>query len=351
MLPKEMFLMPVINLSRKRSPMPVDMDLAAGYILRVQKKDGEIPWSENGKTDPWDHVECAMGLTVAGYNDAARKAYQWSRATQAADGSWWSEYLAGMPKPGAHKDANMSAYIASGVRHYFLATGDVDFLEFMWPTVKRAMGFIMRLQGPGGEIYWAQRADYSISRKALLTGSSAIYLSLCSAIEIARILGRKKSIWEAAAKRLGHAIRNKPQLFDQTKARYAMDWYYPVLSGAVSDSAARARLKKGWRRFIMDGWGVRCVSDQSWVTMAETAELVVTLAAMAEYELAGILFEWIRANQYNNGAYWTGLTVPDRHIYTMEKTTWTGAAVLLAADILYEISPAHRLFSTGHRPP
>lgn len=345
-----MTLVPVSNVSKKRSLVPIDIDLAAGYILSVQKEDGEIPWSEKGKTDPWDHVECAMGLTVAGCHAAARRAYEWSCATQAVDGSWWSAYQAGAPEPGAHKDANMTAYIAAGVRHYFLATGDMDFLAFMWPTVKRAMDFVRQLQGPGGQIFWAQRADNTISQRALLTGSSAIYLSLCSAIEIARVLGKPVPAWEHAASRLGHAIRNKPQLFDQTKARYAMDWYYPILSGAISGAAARARVKKAWRRFMMDGWGIRCVSDQSWVTMAETAEVVITLATMAEYNMAQTLFEWIRTNQYENGAYWTGLTVPDRQIYTREQTTWTGAAVLLAADILYEISPACRLFSASPRP-
>lgn len=342
--------MAVSNVSIKRSLVPIDIDLTADYILSVQKEDGEIPWSENGKTDPWDHVECAMGLTVAGRHTAAKRAYEWSCAAQTGDGSWWSAYQAGAPEPGAHKDANMTAYIAAGVRHYFLATGDMDFLAAMWPTVKRAMAFVRRLQGSGGQIYWAQRADDSISQRALLTGSSAIYLSLCSAIEIARVLGKQVPTWQRAASRLGHAIRNKPQLFDQTKARYAMDWYYPILSGAVSGAAARTRVKKAWRRFIMDGWGIRCVSDQNWVTMAETAELVITLGAMAEYNMAHTLFEWIRTNQYENGAYWTGLTVPDRQIYTREQTTWTGAAILLAADILYEISPACRLFSASHRP-
>jgi len=44
----------------------IDVDSTAEYILSVQKTDGEIPWSKGGKTDPWDHVESAMGLTVCG---------------------------------------------------------------------------------------------------------------------------------------------------------------------------------------------------------------------------------------------------------------------------------------------
>ena len=33
------------------------------YILKVQSKDGSIPWEKDKKLDPWDHVEAAMGLS------------------------------------------------------------------------------------------------------------------------------------------------------------------------------------------------------------------------------------------------------------------------------------------------
>lgn len=339
--------MPVTRSLPSPLPTPVNTHLTADYIAGVQKKTGEIPWYENGKTDPWDHVECAMGLTVAGRLSAAERAYGWSRDSQCADGAWWSEYEGGSPRPGAHKDANMSAYIAVGVCHYFLATRDRDFLEAMWPTVEKAMDFVLRLQGPGGEIYWAERADGSISRTALVTGSSSIYLSLRCALHIVAELGLDRPAWAHAANRLGIALREKPHLFDQTKARYAMDWYYPLLCGVLCAEAARDRLTAGWHTFMMDGWGVRCVSDHPWVTMAETSELVMTLAGMAEMETAFTLFEMICTNQHANGAYWTGITVPDRRIYTQEQTTWTGAAILLATDMLYQLTPSRRIFVRG----
>jgi len=39
-----------------------------------------------------------------------------------------------------------------------------------------------------------------------------------------------------------------------------------------------------------------------------------------------------------------GVTFPDMVIWPEEKTTWTAAAVILAYDALYEISPAGHLF-------
>ena len=61
----------------------VDIASTAEFILCVQKPNGEIPWSIGGKTDPWDHVESAMGLSVAGYLREAERAYEWMEATSA----------------------------------------------------------------------------------------------------------------------------------------------------------------------------------------------------------------------------------------------------------------------------
>ena len=51
----------------------------AESIAAVQLRSGEIPWSDGGHTDPWDHVECAMALTAAGLFEESRAAYEWSR--------------------------------------------------------------------------------------------------------------------------------------------------------------------------------------------------------------------------------------------------------------------------------
>ncbi|MFC1857058.1 phenyltransferase domain-containing protein [Thermodesulfobacteriota bacterium] len=322
----------------------IDISPTAEFIASVQRPDGEIPWSQGGKTDPWDHVESAMALTIGGRFKEAHKAYLWSKNTQLQDGSWWSYYTNGSVSPSAYKDTNMTAYIAVGVLHYYLATGAKDFLRLMWPTVCKAMDYVIALQGSDGQIFWAKRSDDSVDKRALLTGSSSIYKSLVCALKIASILGEKKIDWKVGATKLGEAIREKPQAFDQSKSRYSMDWYYPVLSGAITGEAAQEHLERSWRIFTITGCGVRCVADRPWVTMAETAELVIALTAMGNFNMAEIVFNWIVDKKYDDGAFWTGINLPDRMIYTREKTTWTSAAVLLAADILYEISPACRLF-------
>jgi len=36
--------------------LSIDVNAIAGLIANTQLPGGEIPWSPNDKTDPWDHV-------------------------------------------------------------------------------------------------------------------------------------------------------------------------------------------------------------------------------------------------------------------------------------------------------
>jgi hypothetical protein len=234
-----------------------------------------------------------------------------------------------------------------GVYHYFLIAADEEFLGWMWPTINRALTFALKLQAPQGEIYWAISPQGRVDRMALVTGSSSICLSLRCALAIADHLGHRRPQWIEGLGRLEEAIRNKPYRFNMTKSRYAMDWYYPILGGILTGRNARKRIGRNWKRFIVEGQGVRCVFDAPWVTIAETSELSLALSAMGSRTHSEIVFNWISDKKHADGSYWAGFTYPDMTIWPEEKLTWTAAAVLLAADALYELTPAHCLFSHG----
>jgi hypothetical protein len=322
----------------------IDIEAPAALIAGAQLPSGEIPWCKGQKTDPWDHVEAAMGLGIAGRREAARAAFEWLAGAQLPDGSWYSAYLQGRAQDRT-RDANMSTYVAVGAYHHYLLTGDDRFLSAMWKTVRAAIDFALSLQAPQGEIHWAISPQGRVDRMALLTGSSSIYMSIKCALAIADVLGQARSDWQAALGRLGHAIRSKPYLFNVTKSRYSMDWFYPVLSGAVTGDDAERRIERGWRKFVVEGLGVRCVADQPWVTLAETSELVLTLVAMGRPEKARIIFGWIGDRRFEDGSYWSGFTFPDMTVWPEDRLTWTNAGVLAAADALYELTPAAALFS------
>ena len=333
-----------VSLVRQRQKLAIDVDAVCRLIVATQLPSGEIPWSTGDKTDPWDHVESAMGLAVGGYLAEARRAFAWLQSMQLPDGSWYASYRKGIPDDRT-RETNMSAYVAVGAFHFYLIAGDRAFLESLWDTVKRAIDFVLRHQTPRGEVYWAVSPADTIDPMALLTGCSSIYMSLRCALAIADILDFPQPAWQAAHERLGDAIRNRPHLFNVTKSRFSMDWFYPVLCGAVTGQDAAKHVQRHWKKFVVEGLGVRCVSDRPWVTIAESSELVLALDAMGETEKAHIVFGWLSEHVFADGSFWCGFTFPDMTRWPEEKIAWTNAVALMAADALFRLTPAARLFS------
>ncbi|MBE9543520.1 MAG: phenyltransferase domain-containing protein [Proteobacteria bacterium] len=330
--------------SRSVPDLSINIDDICNVILITQLSSGEIPWCEGQKTDPWDHVEAAMGLSIGGYLNEARQAFEWMVRSQNEDGSWFSAYRQGVPEDKT-RDANMSSYIAVGVFHHYLITGDLGFLERMWETLSAAIDFALRLQTPEGEIHWAISPEGQVDPMVLLTGSSSIFMSLKCALAIAKILGHSVPAWRSALIKLGDAIRNKPHLFNVTKSRFSMYWFYPILAGVLTGTDAQKRIDKYWKKYIIEERGVRCVHDEPWVTVAESSELTIALAAMGNFELAKIVFSWIVDRRYDDGSYWCGFTCPDIIVWPEDKITWTNAVALMAADAIYNLTPAGQIFS------
>ena len=324
--------------------MPAGQVLAtAQSIVALQRPDGMIPWFPGGHCDPWNHVEAAMALTAVGLDDEADRAYQWLVDTQLPDGSWFNYYLTtGIKDP--RLDTNVCAYLATGAWHRFISTGEVEGLEKLWPTVEAGIDFVLMWQRLDGSIRWSLDPSGFLEEYALLTGSSSIYHSLRCAIACAERLGRDKPDWELAAGQLAHAVAHEPDAF-APKVEFAMDWYYPVLSGALTGEAAHRRIEVSWSTFVMEGRGVRCVSTGEWVTAAETAECVLTLDALGLDDAALELLSWVQALRNEDGSYWTGMVYPEEATYPpLERSSYTAGAMVLAADALSRTTPASGLF-------
>lgn len=320
----------------------LDLGMTADAIVRVQRPDGEIPWGPGRHTDPWNHVEAAMGLDAAGRHASARRAYIWLARMQAEDGSWAAAYREGRACE-RMVDANFCAYVATGVWHHFLSTGDDTYTASMWPVVQRALDFVLELQMPSGAIRWARDNAYRAWPGALLTSSSCIYMSLRCGITLAEWIGEERPDWELSLERLGNAVAYEPEAFEP-KDRYAMDWYYPALTGALHEDEGGPRLGQRWEDFVVEGRGARCVADRPWITAGETSELVIACHASGLDEEAMTMFEWMQHLRDSDGLYWTGANHPGGHLYPIEKTTWSAAAVLLAADSL-DNGPTAALFT------
>ena len=122
------------NILSQGASLSQSLTASADFILQQQHRDGCIPWYRGQFSDPWDHIEAAMGLTIGGHIEAARKAYQWLADCQNLDGSWFSQYgqrsetYHELPDPSL-KQTHHAAYLGVGLWHYYLATHDLKLVK------------------------------------------------------------------------------------------------------------------------------------------------------------------------------------------------------------------------------
>ncbi len=343
-----------------RAPDLGYFDGTRATIARLQNADGSIPWFKGGVIDPWNHLEATMGLHILGERAAAEKGIAYLQNSQLDDGSWWGQLgsavpidmelqqftTEGMDTGQKVRDTNFTAYIATAALHHHLIFQDMAYTQNLWPCVEAAITFVLGMQYDEGDIRWTARDPGTPEEDSLVTGNSSIYKSLGHAIKLGTLLGKPVDSWRAARDRLGHTLAHCPERFDRTwgsKARYSMDWYYPVLSGALDASAATERLQARWDNFVIDGFGCRCVSDEPWVTVAESAELVLALMALGKTEQAALHLGWLDKFRDANGAYWMGMQVEEETFWPVEQPAWTAGAVLLAYDAVHRMTPARGL--------
>ncbi|MFT4081414.1 MAG: prenyltransferase [Nocardioides sp.] len=314
---------------------PSELRATALSIARQQEPSGAIPWVAGQHTDIWNHVEAAMGLLVGGLVEQAEAAYRWAASMQRPDGSWPMRIEQGVVTE-PRGESNMSAYLAVGLWHHWLIRRDRAFVDRLWPHVRAGLDWVVALQQRFGGIAWTPDDDF-----ALLAGGSSIYQSLRAGVALADLVDDPQPEWELVGGRLGHALRTHRDLFAD-KSTFAMDWYYPVLGGAVTGEDGAELLAGRWDDFVVPGLGVRCVDTNPWVTGAETCELVLALDNLGDHRRALGVFEQMQHLRAPDGGYWTGWVYADpAHpndnpdvVWPAEHSTFTAAAVLLAADAL-----------------
>jgi len=310
-----------------------DVSATVDAIARVQRPDGSIPWYDRGQVDPWNHVEAAMALDVGGRHADAWRAYQWLIDLQRPDGAWHAAYREGEVID-VTLDTNLCAYIATGLWLHMLCGASGLQMRAGLACMERALAFVLSMQSSDGAVWWARDAKGRPWRRALVTGSSSIHLSLACATQVAEALGVPHPEWQVARRRVGDALRGAPRSF-KDKRRWAMDWYYPVLCGVVTGSAALERLASRWTEFVVPERGVRCTSDRPWITAAETCELALALVRCDDHERAAELLDWAQHLRGDDAAYWTGANFTDGCIFPPdEQPTWTAAAVVLADNAI-----------------
>ena len=327
---------------------PFDIQAAADWVERLQTPDGAIPWIKTGIWDPWCHTESALGLLAAGRTEAALRAFDYLVLTQEEDGGWTHDLGAAAPMDATQRrllpdaprlrETNFAAWTAVGVWGLGLAVGE-DALRRFGPMALRACDFALSLQKPEGEIAWAAGSD-----EALYAANCAIFKSLSCAARIASALGTSCDPYSHGRAALRRALAKPANRFTP-KPTHAMDWYYPVLAGVLTGPAGQGRLRSRWEKFVKDGEGCRCVSDQPWVTGAETSELAIACLMVGWREDAETLLACAARMQDATGGMWMGRQFAQHVWWPLERPSWTAGAALMAADALYGLSPASALFT------
>ena len=124
-----------------------------------------------------------------------------------------------------------------------------------------------------------------------------------------------------------------------------MDSYYPILSGCLTKSEKEVYIEKIFNEFYIEGLGVKCVREEPWITVAETCEFIIALTMSGNITKAKkILIEVLNISDKKNIPF-MGWQYEENFFWPNEKPTWTSAALIIAADSIYDFSDGSDIFT------
>ncbi len=237
-----------------------------------------------------------------------------------------------------------------GVWHHWLLTGDRGFVETMWPVVRDGHRLRARPADPPRRdplgpprrrhpvvVRPAHRLVEHLPQPALRGGRRR-----AARPRAARLGAQRRPPGPASS---GPTAPARPPTPSPRRPGGPWTGTTRCWAGCCATPRPTARLDARRDAFVVEGRGVRCVSDRPWITAAETCECLMAELSVGNDEHALQLFRWAQELRDHDGHYWTGIVFPDEvHFPGDERTTYTDAAVVLAADALSRTSPAAGLF-------
>ena len=169
-----------------------------------------------------------------------------------------------------------------------------------------------------GYYYWAKDTK-GFSDNSLITASMSIFLSL-KAFDKSISIEFNKQIWRSKFNRDGI-----------DRSRFSMDFYYPFMCGV---KANKLDFQNSLKDFYVDGLGVKCVKEEPWITIAESCECVIAALIVGDHKAARNIFNNILQFKNDDGIFPTGYQYEMDIFWPEENSTWTNAAVIIAAHAL-----------------
>lgn len=168
------------------------MNRETGGIIAAPEFDESYQSSGGyGYCWPRDGAFIAYAMLKAGYDEYARDFYHWAAAFQNPDGGWSQRYYTnGALAPGWGDQLDETGTVIWGMWEYYQQTKDINFLEGIWPTVNKAVDFILNftdevsgLSGLSWDLWEERFGVHAYS-------CAAVYAGLRGAGRIAEAIGR-----------------------------------------------------------------------------------------------------------------------------------------------------------------
>ena len=309
-----------------------DLKSAKDWIMSNQNDKGAILWDQKGKWDYWDHCECLIALAIYQEWDAFDKGIHFCLGQLDKKGLVKSEYI----NEKVTKDfieAHHTAYIFLPLLQKYLIDQDLDYLKSFRTEIHLIYAALRKFKREDGFYFWAQDKN-GFSDNSLITATCSIELSRRAYNRICEIIGDKDYL-DASEAITSESLKSKKFNRDGIdRSRFSMDAYYPLLCNCGKKTDAEKVLQK----FYVEGMGVKCVAEEPWVTLAESSECVIALFKIGMKAEASKIFSEILKYKNSSGYFPTGYQYDLDIFWPDENSTWTNAAIIMAADCLYDIS-------------
>ena len=290
------------------------------WIISNQSSSGAIFWDEKGKCDPWDHCECLIALAIYEEWEYFWKGVNWFITNLNEDGLIYAEFQNEKPSK-LHYESHHAPYIIMPLIQASLIDKEQDYKKILTNEqllkLENIFEALNDFKDEDGYFYWAKDSN-GYSDNSLITASMSIFLSM-----VAKDKSFPKfniDMWQEKFNRDGI-----------DRSRFSMDFYYPYLAGIKNNKKEFLDLLDN---YYVKGLGVKCVAEEPWVTIAESSECVISALIHDNENIAKQIFNDIQQFQNKDGIFPTGYQYKMEIFWPEENSTWTNAAVIIAAHAL-----------------
>ncbi len=290
------------------------------WIISNQSSSGAIFWDEKGKCDPWDHCECLIALAIYEEWEHFWRGVNWFFTNLNEDGLIYAEFQNEKPSK-LHYESHHAPYIIMPLIQASLIDKEQNYKKILTNEQLLKLENIFEVlddfKDEDGYFYWAKDSN-GYSDNSLITASMSIFLSL-----VAKDKSFPKfntEMWQEKFNRDG-----------VDRSRFSMDFYYPFLAGIKNNKKEFLDLLDN---YYVKGLGVKCVAEEPWVTIAESSECIISALIHDNENIAKKIFNDIQQFQNKDGIFPTGYQYDMEIFWPEENSTWTNAAVIIAAHAL-----------------